>query len=78
MVKKTSLTKQVAVLNNCRFFLRLSDENNITKLYVICEKIIRTDCVSRPLPSLILFQFFLFRLHFRKFVNSLLNYLQKK
>ena len=46
--------------------------------FLICEEIAPTGCVNRPFPNLILFKIFLFRLYFTKFVNSLLNYPQKK
>ena len=41
-----------------------------------CEEIVPTDCVNR-LPNLVPFKIFLFCLYITKFVNSLLNYLQK-
>ena len=43
----------------------------------LCEEIVPTDCVNRLFLYLILFQIFLFHLYIRKFVNSLLNYLQQ-
>ena len=54
--------------------LKFSDENNIAKLVFNMWG----NCCSRlcqlTFPKFNTFRIFLFRLHFRKFVNSLLNY----
>ena len=44
---------------------------------MICEQIVPTDCVNRLFSEFNTFSNFLFHLHIRKFVNSLLNYPQK-
>ena len=58
-------------------FLKFSDVNNIAKLAVDMWRNCSNRLRQSTFPNLILFQFFLFRLYIRKFVNSLLNYPQK-
>ena len=70
--------KKLQFLKLAVFSFKFSDENNIAKLVVDMWGNCSYRLCQSTFPELNTFQIFLFRLYFRKSVNSLLNYAQNK